>query len=62
MCLHMYLILMILFLDLQYCSKRTELPPLSFSICYNMRVVSTFLEEKLKRALLIVMDTHDEVY
>jgi len=27
-----------------------------------MRVVSTFLEEKLKRALLIVMDTHDEVY
>jgi hypothetical protein len=27
-----------------------------------MRVVSTFLEEKPKRALLIVIDTHDEVY
>ena len=35
---------------------------LSFSIRYDMRVVSTFLEEKPKRALLIVMDTHDEVY
>jgi hypothetical protein len=27
-----------------------------------MRVVSTFLKEKPKRALLIVIDTHDEVY
>jgi hypothetical protein len=27
-----------------------------------MRVVSTFLKEKPKRALLIVMGTHDEVY
>ena len=34
----------------------------SFSIRYDMRVVSTFLEEKPKRALLIVMGTHDEVY
>jgi hypothetical protein len=27
-----------------------------------MRVVSTFLKEKPKRALLIIMGTHDEVY
>lgn len=34
----------------------------SFSIGYDMRVVFTFLEGKPRRALLIDMGTHDEVY